>query len=216
MPDSITLQFSASANDYGTVEHKQLAFLAMAEALLTWRPVIDHLATLRKGKGFAHARAHGRAVAWCQQESSRFVRDLFSLDVPSLAKLLAPCIARDPARINLTATRPNSEPPTLPPLDGLSVKEKRQCTREHKAALKVYEAQAPKLGRRLRRESYPAYLRYARWYIQHVVAHASIKRLVEDEIYPDGYEPSGRRDVQRGIDRITDLLSLPPRPNRSK
>jgi len=25
-----------------------------------------------------------------------------------------------------------------------------------------------------------------------------------------------RRDVQRGIDRITDLLSLPPRPNRRK
>jgi hypothetical protein len=216
MPDSITLQFSASADDYGTVEHKQLAFVAMAEALLTWRPVIDRFATLRKSKGFAHARSHGRDVPWCEQESNRLVRDLFACDVPSIAKLLAPCIARDPVGINLTANRPNCEPPILAPLDGLSVKEKRQRIREHKAAVKVYEAQAPKLGRRLRPESYPAYLRYARWYIQHVVAHESIKRLVEDEVYPDGYQPSGRRDVQRGIDRITDLLSLPPRPNRRK
>ena len=216
MPDQIQLQFSATADDYGTVLYKQLAFAAMAEALLTWQPVIDHLAALRKSEAFALARVHGRAVAWSQHESSRFVRDLFSLDVPSLAKLLAPCIARDPAKISLSATRLNSEPPTLPPLDGLSVKEKRQCKREHKAAVKVYEAQAPKLGRRPRRKSYPAYLRYARWYIQHVIAHASIKRLVEVEIYTDGYDPSGRRDVQRGIDRITDLLSLRPRPNRSK
>lgn len=221
MPDTIRLQFSATANDYGTVEYKQLAFLAMAKALLTWRPVIDHLATLRKSKGFAHARTHGSAVAWCERESSRIVRDLFLRNVPSIAKILAPCIARDPAKINLTATRSNSEPPTLAPLDGLSIKEKRQCTREHKAAVKAYEAQAAKLGRRPRRESYPAYLRYARWYIQHVVARVSMNQLIEayntSRTQEDGNYPEGaRRTIQRGIDRISDLLSLPPRPNRRK
>jgi hypothetical protein len=58
LSETIRLQFSATADDVGTVQHKQLAFAAMAEALLTWRPLIDHLATLRKSKGFAHARAH--------------------------------------------------------------------------------------------------------------------------------------------------------------
>ena len=87
MSDTIRLQFSATADDVGTVQHKMLAFGALAESLLAFPPVKDHFATLRKSKQFARARTTGTEVAWCQQESSRFFHYRLSCDVPSLAKL---------------------------------------------------------------------------------------------------------------------------------
>ena len=72
-----------------------------------------------------------------------------------------------------------------------------------------------------RPESLHTFPRYARWYVQHVLGNVSINQLVdayntvraqEDADPPEG----GRHAIQYGIDRITDLLDLPPRRNRRK
>jgi len=208
----IRLQFSATAEDYGEVLHKMMAACALTETLLSRPDVRNHFAILR-----ASADKKKREIVWYQRKSSHFVKALFGCEIPWLEKLLAPAMAHNVCQIGMTPTPPShGEPPAFPHLDGLSVAERKERKRKYKVACKDYEAQAAKVGRMPQAKSEDAFSRFAYWYVRHVLERASIKRLVEDEIYPDDYDPSGRREVQYGIDRITDLLSLPPRPNRRK
>jgi hypothetical protein len=217
----IRIHIPARAETSGEVQFIELAMLGLVEALLADQEVSAKFAPLYRRQDYLHAENCFRDQPWRiaieQREvqglersfratARHVVEELFASPIGWIetmlasCALLAPMASLIPAQLTVTCYHARQTTLVAGVFDGLD-----------EAIFQTIPV-LTKPGRAPRPTDLEAYNRFGSWYVRHVLRHIPIRKLEQefDECGKEGIQYK----IQNGIDRISDQLNLPPRPQR--